>query len=384
MLRRAAALLTLTSLIVRLSGGPVTDDGGSTAAGLDQGWRSKLIDPEDGWLDLSGFLDDAAGFVPLIVPITEPAVGFGLAAVPIFISKNDPAPDGTPVHPNITAIGGFMTDNGSEGLFGVHSGSWLDGKLDTTIGGLTASVNLDFYGLGDRANQYNIEANGGMVEALYRLGGSSFKAGLGYLYADMKVSFDNPFTGSDRFQLSSQLSGPKLVLEYDTRDNIFTPAKGSFANLSTSFNDPIFGASSSHQALDLTAYHFWPLRQNLIFGLRGIFQTTFGDTPFYALPFVKLRGVPVMRYQGESAASAEAEVRWQFWKRFSLVGFGGAGTARTDSGFLEGSESVLTGGGGFRYELARRYDLHMGIDLGFSNEGDSAIYFTFGSAWGGP
>jgi hypothetical protein len=39
-----------------------------------------------------------------------------------------------------------------------------------------------------------------------------------------------------------------------------------------------------------------------------------------------LRGIPAMRYQGESTAQAEAELRWQFWQRFSLVGFAGAGT----------------------------------------------------------
>ena len=36
---------------------------------------SKFRSPEDGWLDLSAFMDEAYGFVPLVFPITEPAVG---------------------------------------------------------------------------------------------------------------------------------------------------------------------------------------------------------------------------------------------------------------------------------------------------------------------
>ncbi len=32
-----------------------------------------------GWFDVSGFLDTAYGFVPLVVPITEPAVGYSAA-----------------------------------------------------------------------------------------------------------------------------------------------------------------------------------------------------------------------------------------------------------------------------------------------------------------
>jgi hypothetical protein len=36
---------------------------------------SKIFSAEDGWLDLSGFMDQSYGFAPLVIPITEPAVG---------------------------------------------------------------------------------------------------------------------------------------------------------------------------------------------------------------------------------------------------------------------------------------------------------------------
>jgi hypothetical protein len=41
---------------------------------------------------------------------------------------------------------------------------------------------------------------------------------------------------------------------------------------------------------------------------------------------------------------------------------------------------VPSGGGGFRYEIARAYGLHMGIDLAVS-PGTSAVYLQAGSAW---
>jgi hypothetical protein len=37
---------------------------------------SKFRSADDGWLDVSGFLDERYGFIPLVIPITEPAVGF--------------------------------------------------------------------------------------------------------------------------------------------------------------------------------------------------------------------------------------------------------------------------------------------------------------------
>ena len=47
------------------------------------------------------------------------------------------------------------------------------------------------------------------------------------------------------------------------------------------------------------------------------------------------------------------------------------------SGF---SLSTVTGGLGIRYLLARKHGIHMGVDVGFSEEGP-ALYIQFGSAW---
>jgi glucose/arabinose dehydrogenase len=42
--------------------------------------------------------------------------------------------------------------------------------------------------------------------------------------------------------------------------------------------------------------------------------------------------------------------------------------------------TVVTGGAGFRYELASKYGLHMGVDVAFGPDGP-AFYVQFGSAW---
>jgi hypothetical protein len=90
-----------------------------------------------------------------------------------------------------------------------------------------------------------------------------------------------------------------------------------------------------------------------------------------------------MRYQGEEVAQIEAELRWQFWRRFSLVGFAGAGGAWNDFQRFRSSQTIATGGVGFRHELARRYGIHMGLDVAFSPD-NAAVYFQVGSAWARP
>jgi hypothetical protein len=118
----------------------------------------------------------------------------------------------------------------------------------------------------------------------------------------------------------------------------------------------------------------------LFFGIKGQVEQSFGDLPFYMQPFVKLRGAPAVRFQGEGVATVEMELRWQFHARWSALAFAGAGATWSDRLLANDSNVTSTGGVGFRYLLARDYGLHMGIDLAFGEEGP-AVYLQFGSAW---
>jgi hypothetical protein len=93
--------------------------------------------------------------------------------------------------------------------------------------------------------------------------------------------------------------------------------------------------------------------------------------PFYQLPFIDMRGIPAVRYQDDEVALLEAELRWNVTPRWAFVGFLGSGHA---------AETVSAGGVGFRYLVARRLGLYMGVDLAKGPE-DTAIYIQAGSAW---
>ena len=80
------------------------------------------------------------------------------------------------------------------------------------------------------------------------------------------------------------------------------------------------------------------------------------------------------------AAEVEAELRWQLHPRFSLVGFGGAGIARSESERRDPEKTVTTGGVGFRYLLARKHGLHMGLDVAQGPD-EPIFYVVFGNAW---
>jgi hypothetical protein len=351
---------------------------------------SKFRSADDGWLDVSGFLDERYGFIPLVIPITEPAVGYGAAGVVAFIDKPMGEAQAGFGRPNITAVGGLATENGTRGGMAGNVHHWLDDRLQTLVGVVGASVNLDFYGIGggplkNHPLSYNLEPLGGVVQAKYRLGQSRVWAGLSYALAVTQVRFDAPATtpGLPDFQRESRVGGLTPSLTYDSRDNIFTPLRGTLVEARAGLFSKALGGDDEFQRFNLTAIHFLPLHPKLTLGVRGDAALSFGEVPFYLRPFVALRGVPVMRYQGEQVAQMEAELRWQFWKRFSLVGFMGGGGAWNDFKRFDNTLTVVAGGAGFRYEVARKYGLHMGVDLAFS-PGTTAIYVQFGSAWARP
>ena len=349
---------------------------------------SKLRSPEDGWLDLSGFMDGAGGFVPIVMPITEPAVGYGAAGGLAFVNTPKGEAQAGYGRPNITAVGGLGTQNGSWGVAAGDARHWLDDRLQTQVGLAYASVNLDYYGLGqdsllkNHPLRYNLEPLGGLVAAKYRLGHSRWWAGLGYALATTQVRFDAPpaTPGLPSFQRDSREGALLPSLSYDSRDNIFTPLRGTYFEATAGLFSQALGGDDEFQRVNLLAMHYLPLHPKWTLGLRADANLTFGDVPFYMRPAVSLRGAPAMRYQGEQVAQIEAELRWQFWKRFSLVGFAGGGAAWTGSERFEKTQTVVTGGTGFRYELARKYGLHMGVDVAFGPDGP-AVYVQFGSAW---
>ena len=352
--------------------------------------KSRFVDPVDGWLDVSEFLDTAYGFVPILVPITEPAVGYGAAGALVFIDRHAGGSGGRYARPNIAAIGGLRTENGTEGGFGVHLGTWMGGRVRTLAALADVDVNLDFFGLGgnrapgEAGLGYSISARGGVAGASYRLGETPLWLGLRYTQVSTGVALDAPATGLPgvpRADFDLDLTGFTPSVTLDMRDNFFTPTRGWYVD----FSMPVFrqglGGDRDFEKADLTAIHYRPLSRSVYFSMRATGKASSGGTPFFLRPYVSLRGVQALRYQGERAAEAEAELRWQVHPRFSVVGFAGAGLARAGTALGDREKTVAAGGIGVRYLLARKHGLHLGLDVAKGPDDKPIFYLVFGNAW---
>jgi hypothetical protein len=80
------------------------------------------------------------------------------------------------------------------------------------------------------------------------------------------------------------------------------------------------------------------------------------------------------------ALVGETELRYDFARRWSVVGFGGVGLVSDGFDDLGSGKLVPAGGMGFRYLIAREYGLRVGLDVAVSTE-DAAVYVTVGTGW---
>jgi hypothetical protein len=397
-MRPLASLALLVTLLVPHARPAVQDAPPAASQGpppppapeVDHG--SRWIDPEDGWFDISRFLEEPAGFLPIAVPITEPALGYGVAGGAAFLQPRESAGEQGWARPNITFVGGMWTEDGSEGGFALDSRHWAGGDVQTLVGGGLVSLDLDYYGAGpdslfqETPLEYVLDVWGAIGEGRVRLGESDLWAGLRFTYAQTDVSFRNPpdeLPGISEDDTSSTLAGPTAKLRFDSLDNVFTPKKGTLAEASAVFYSGAFGGDRDFQLLDLVGTQHWPIAGRWFLGARADLGAAFGDTPFYMRPYIQQRGIPALRYQGDQVLSGELELRWQFQSRFSVLGFYGGGVTWSDDALGERTQDAFAGGGGVRYLVARRFGLHVGLDYAQGPDG-GVIYVQFGSAWTRP
>ena len=350
--------------------------------------RSKFLDREDGQLDLGDFLAKPRRFLPVPIIVTEPAVGYGGGGVALFLRPREEAGKEGWSRPNMSVVGGLATRNGTWAAFAGDSSRWMEGRLRTLAGGGAGQVNLDFYGVTDERSsldvktRYSLRFTGALMQANWKIAAdSAWSVGVRYVYASVDPRLrDDPTTLAVARPGRVEISAPTAVLEYDSRDNVFTPTRGIYAETSLLAAREAFGASVDFTRFEQLVLAWHPLPRDVTLGVRGNFAGSSSGTPFFLRHYIDLRGVPVMRYQGDRVGAVELEGRWQFHGRWSAVGFAGTGLAKTQRNVFSATQTVGSGGVGFRYELARSFGLHAGIDVAHS-PGTTAVYLQIGNAW---
>ncbi|MFJ4291390.1 BamA/TamA family outer membrane protein [Cupriavidus sp. NPDC089707] len=349
----------------------------------------RFFDPEDGMLDASDFLLNHRGALPVPTIITEPAVGYGFGLGLMFFSESmgdaaarAKASGSRMAPPNITMVGGMYTENGTWGAAAAHFHTW-GGDRYRYLGAIAKiDAHLDYYGLLNQPRAYELNGTALIQQFLVQIGDSRWYIGPRYVFFDSTATFKPGSSASElpNFEKDTRIGMASLVVDYDSRSNMFFPSHGSYAELEARFARNWLGSTQSFEMYNARGYTWLPVARTLILGLRADTRFSAGDVPFYVQPYVDLRGVQKGRYQDRNAVMAEAELRWDVTPRWSLLGFTGVGKAYGRWNSFDDASNVYSVGAGFRYMIARKLGISMGIDVAHS-KGQNAFYIQVGSAW---
>lgn len=372
---------------------PDADDA-NTATASQPAWFARFRDTQDGAFDLSDLLLNHKGVLPVPTIITEPAVGYGFGLGLLYFTApkreaNDnggttsPGADAkqTMSPPNITGVGGFFTGTQSWGAGLMHFHSWDDDHIRYL--GVLGKVNLhlNYYGPQGNANAYQLSGVTVVQQVLFRIANSPWYVGPRYTFFDSATRFGPLLpNGLHDFERDVRVGKGGIVVDYDTRDNMFYPSHGTYAEFEADFARGGFGSSNAFDMQSVKAYHWIEITPRWILGLRVDSGFSQGDIPFFAQPYVSLRGVSDARFQDRNQVTGELELRWNVTPRWALLGFGGAGKAWGKLHAFGDAPTAFGFGNGFRYLIARKLGLSMGIDVAHGN-GQSAFYIQVGSAW---
>ncbi|WP_233132557.1 BamA/TamA family outer membrane protein [Paraferrimonas haliotis] len=352
----------------------------------------QLKDPLDGRFDASEWiLENAVGFMPVPIIITEPAVGVGGGAALLFFHeteaqrqwRKDNPNQVNPELPAVTGVVAAATENGSKlgGLF--HSNSWKDDSLRYLGALFGADLNLKFYPIENGpAFGFNIKGEYLLQELEYRLGQSNVFLGAGYSLMQSEVDFglvtNLPDLGLPA--LNSKDGALNIKITYDSLDNRFSASSGIKAGISAKFHHENLGGDYQYQDYHAYVNAYQPINSKWTIALRGDGKYITDGSPFYARPFVDLRGISAMRYQGDRVVLAEAELRHHLDSRWTVLGFVGSGQADNFNNSVADSSWQTAFGGGFRYLVARQLGLTSGIDIA-RGPNETAFYIQTGGAW---
>ena len=357
-------------------------------AGDCRAWiPGKLRDPEDGALDLSDYLLRHRGVLPVPIVITEPAVGYGAGVAAVYFSQSfaeraeaSRARGERVTPPGITVVAALGTETGTRAFGAGHLGFWDQDRWRYAGFVGKPELHLDYFSVNGEPRSYRLDAKGLLQQLLRRMGDSDWFLGARYVYLSTESRFEGerPPDVEPR-SLDTSIGKLGMVVDYDSRDNIFTPDRGTFFEVEAGFARRAFGSDTDHETIYARAFTFHRAG-GFVIGFRGDARLSGGDVPFYAQPYVSLRGVPAVRYQDRHAVMAEAEVRWNLNRRWALVGFAGVGKAYGRRQSWDEAPTVGAGGAGFRYLVARQLNLYAGLDFARSKD-DSAVYITVGHNW---
>ncbi len=321
--------------------------------------------------------------IPIVFSSPDTDWGFGLLPQVVFtLPETD--------RQSRVFVAGFYTLEDQYAISAAGS-VWLNGGRDNLEAGVeTKYWPTDFYGLSAPnadVNGVDYTENVTAAELSYsrdyggiRLGlsGQVQRNSLDWLDETERPGAEE-VVGVDGGWLIS--AGPSIGV--DSRDHVFYPHEGWYANLSTTLTGHVLGGDFEYVSARADVRTYRGVFSHHVLAAQAIVQVNSSGVPFWKMNGVGsvVRGYPSMRFLDRQMVAFQVEYRVVpiVW-RIGLCAFGGVGTvARRVDDLLDGRWRAA-GGLGLRWVLMRGARIHIRWDFGFGS-GSSGDYLDMPEAF---
>jgi len=170
---------------------------------------------------------------------------------------------------------------------------------------------------------------------------------------------------------------------WDSRDNIFAPVSGSFAQVTGAYSGDVLGADFQFGRYTADARRYVRLGRGVLAG-QAYVEATSGRAPFDQLSLVGsgmiMRGYARGRYRDRDLVAAQIEYRAQVIGRLGAAAFVGAGTVAPTFSKVASSTMLPSFGAGARWLLLPKQHTTIRVDYGMG-KGSSGLYIAFNEAY---
>jgi hypothetical protein len=403
--RRAVAVFL--TLILTLCAVPIIDatESGDQPAGeqdSEEAVDTTTDGDEKGGDEKAGEKKKGPSFIAFPIFITEPAIGYGLGGALGHFHKKKHGADssagsmapaltensaartgkGQKVPPTVSGIAAAYTDKGTWGVAFAHSASWSKDRIryKGVVG--YANVVSTFY-FGDQPFDFTLDTGLFYQDIKFRIKSSDFFVGAKLVYLNPDILFDLDLGDLPIEPQEKRINdfGLAVQADYDGRDNTMTPNRGQFVELVAWKHLEALGGETDYWNASFQVQSFSEMmKKRLVLGFHLALNSAGGDPPLWGYPWVTMRGIPALRYQNESTAVVETELRWDIFGRWAAVGFIGVAATRGDVPQYQDESGLVAGGIGGRFLFRPQDDLWVGIDVAKGPE-DYILYVQVGQAW---
>jgi outer membrane protein assembly factor BamA len=179
-------------------------------------------------------------------------------------------------------------------------------------------------------------------------------------------------------------SGVGLVANWDSRDNTFAAASGSFYQATALFYHHSLGSDYDYSDIQLDTRHFFEIIPAQVLAIQAAAEFQGGAVPFQSL--VRFGGQNIVRgyfdgrYRDKNGVALQAEYRAPVWWRFGVVGFAGVAQVADHAARFALNRFWFAGGLGLRFFWNPEERVSLRLDYGVGNN-SSGMYITVTEAF---